>query len=539
MDKTIKINLGGTLFQIDEEAYKILRRYLQDINNRLKYTPGGAETIEDIESRIAEIFQSQGGTAGVISVDNVESMISVIGKPEEFDTGIETEQTHESYNRPDTHKKMYRNPDDSIISGVCGGLGTYLNMESVWVRLIFIIFTCFFGIGFFVYVALWIALPSADSDARKREMYGRDDYALVLQKRGKGYSPASTGGNYSGSMQRGSSVGNAFNEVFRAIGNVLFIIVRIFLIMTGIIFVLFGFFALVSFVMIFFFKYPGYFSTHSFGVNLFYLPDFLNYIVNPAIAPWILVLTFLVILLPLLAIIYWGVKMIFWFKAKDGIVSIAGLIIWVMCVAALSILLFNEGISFAETAKSVSQQVIEKAPADLYIVSGNKISDLQYDKEISFDEENYNVYFVNDNKGLYIGTGLDINTSDDHSIKVNIRKRSAGRSRIDATRKAEGLQYNYRFSRDTIFFDEYFTIPADTKWSFDDVSVTLDIPEGTRIHFDKTIENMFRRHNSGNDWIWGQDEDDNEYVRSGNGDNQWVMTDEGIRRISDKSERTK
>jgi len=67
MDKTIKINLGGILFHIDEEAYKILRRYLQDIDNRLKNTPGGAETLDDIESRIAEIFQGQGGTAGVIS----------------------------------------------------------------------------------------------------------------------------------------------------------------------------------------------------------------------------------------------------------------------------------------------------------------------------------------------------------------------------------------------------------------------------------------------------------------------------------------
>ncbi len=367
MDKTIKINLGGILFQIDEEAYKILRRYLQDIDNRLKNTPGGAETIDDIESRIAEIFQSQGGTAGVISKENVEAMIAIIGKPEDFDTSSEAAAEKATYSRSTaTRKKMYRNSDDSIISGVCGGIGAYLNIESVWVRLMFIIFTCFFGIGFFVYIALWIALPSANSDAQKREMYGRDDYSLALRKKETGNSVASTGSNSTGTLPGGSNVGNAFNEVFRAIGKVLFIIVRIFLIIVGISFVLFGFFTLVSFVMVFFFNYPGYFSTHSFGVNLFYLPDFLNYIVNPAIAPWILILTFLVILLPLLAIIYWGVKMIFWFKSSDGIVSIVALIIWVMSVAALSILLFNEGISFAETAKSVSEVVLEKSPEDLY-----------------------------------------------------------------------------------------------------------------------------------------------------------------------------
>lgn len=509
MDKTIKINLGGTLFQIDEEAYKILRRYLQDIDNRLKNTPGGAETIEDIESRIAEIFQSHGAAAAVISRENVEEMISIIGKPEDFDAGSETTETRKIYSHTPSSKKLYRNPDDMIISGVCGGLGAFLNIEAVWVRLLFIIFTCFFGIGLFVYVALWIALPSAQSG-----------------------DPAQTA-----LAPVGSGVGNAFNEVFRAIGKVLFIILRIFLILAGITFVLCGFLTLVSFIMVFFFQYPGYFSTHSFGVNLFYIPDFLNYIVNPALAPWILVLTFIVILMPLLALIYWGVKMIFWFKAKDGIFSLVGLVIWVVCVAALSLLLFNEGISYAETGKTVSEEVIERAPANLYILSDRKVADLHYDKDISFDEEDYNVYFIDDNKGLFIGSGLSINNSDDKSVRVNIRKRSTGRSRVDASRKAEDLLYNYKISGDTIFIDEYFTIPANTKWSFDDVRVNLYIPEGTEVHFDKTTENMFRRQHYYNDkWNWRLEGEDKEMVRSDSGDNRWIMTKDGIRR-TDNAER--
>ena len=147
----------------------------------------------------------------------------------------------------------------SIISGVCGGLGAFLNMEAVWVRLLFIIFTCFFGIGFFVYVALWIALPSAQSDPQKREMYGRDDFRQPVQKRELGYSLASGDSAHTTTGPAGSGVGNAFNEVFRAIGKVLFIILRIFLILIGISFVLCGFIALVSFVMVFFFQLPRIF----------------------------------------------------------------------------------------------------------------------------------------------------------------------------------------------------------------------------------------------------------------------------------------
>jgi hypothetical protein len=211
-----------------------------------------------------------------------------------------------------------------------------------------------------------------------------------------------------------------------------------------------------------------------------------------------------------------------------------------MCVAALSILLFNEGISYAETGKAVSEEVLGNAPSDLYIVAKHKVADLHFDKEISFDEEGYSVYFIDNNKGLFIGSGLNINNSDDKSVRLNVRKRSAGRSRIDATRKAEGLLYNYKISGDTLYMDEYFTVPAGNKWSFDDVKVNLYIPEGTTIHFDGTTENMFRRHyynHNGNGWEWNSDSEDKEYIKSGDENYSWIMTEEGLKRRPERSEK--
>jgi phage shock protein PspC (stress-responsive transcriptional regulator) len=528
MDKTIKINLAGNLFQIDEEAYRILRNYLQEIDARFRNVQGGAETIEDIESRIAEIFQSQNSLAGVISKENVEAMISIIGKPEDFDsTGEEREAHHYSPQR----KRMYRDPSDTIIGGVCAGIGAYLNIEPVWIRILFILFTFFFGIGFFVYVALWIALPSARSDAHKREMYA-DGYRSA----GSGSRPTSSAASfnapvYSNSNTGASGIGNAFNEVFRAIGKVCYIFVRIFLIIVGVSFVLTGFIAIVSFVMVFFFRYPGYFSTESYGVNLFYLPDFLNYIVNPAVAPWRLILSFIVIIMPLLALIYWGVKMIFWFKAKDGVFGLIGLVIWVISVAALSMILFNEGISFAETAKTVSQDIVTRAPDNLYIVSDHKVSDLHYDKEISVADEDYNIYLIDNNKDLYIGARLAIENSGDNSLKIDVRKRSAGRSKPDAMKKAEGLLYNYKISGDTLYLDEYFTIPAGSKWALDNVGINLFIPEGTVVHFDNITENMFYQYNN--------DKYDSDYENLKEGDKYWVMTENGLRKESDRFEKIK
>ena len=91
-------------------------------------------------------------------------MISIIGKPEDFDH-IEPELGAPVYTSE--KRRLYRNPDDFIISGVSGGLGAYLDTDPVLFRILFII-SAMFGIGLFVYVALWIALPVARTDSQKK-----------------------------------------------------------------------------------------------------------------------------------------------------------------------------------------------------------------------------------------------------------------------------------------------------------------------------------------------------------------------------------
>ena len=524
MDKTIKINLGGSLFQIDEEAYKILRRYLQDINDRLRNTQGGAETIEDIELRIAEIFNSQGAGAAIISRENVESMISIIGKPEDFEADGEPVNDQAARPRTAESKKLYRNPDDAILGGVCGGLAPFLNIEAVWIRLAFVIFTFFFFVGPLLYIALWIALPSAASDGQKKEMYGRNDFRSSFTNTSQS---AITGTR---TQPAGSGAGHAINEILRAIGKVLLIFVRIMLIITGIAFVIGGFAALVSYIALFFLNYPGYFPNHSGGVNLFYLPDFLSYIVNPAVAPWLLVLLSVIIILPLLAFIYWGVKMIFWFKARDGIISLLALVIWVVSLAAFSILLFNEGVGFTEMSGRVSEVVIEKAPHELYISADKKSANLSFDKEITFDRD-YTVFLKDATREIHVTTDIDINQSSDESLLIRVRKRATGKSKQDAKRNAEELIYNYRISSDTIFIDEYFSLPAGTRWSLNEVDLDILIPQGTTVHFDKTTQEMFSRQHESQDWNWRYS-DDYEYEYEGPDpvDNTWIMTDEGLER---------
>jgi phage shock protein PspC (stress-responsive transcriptional regulator) len=465
MDKTININLGGTLFQVDEEAFIMLRDYLQAINTRLGNLPGGPETVEDIENRIAEIFQSQRGTAGVITRQNVESMIAIIGKPEDFDLNDETEQQANPY-KSATAKRLFRNPDDSVISGVCGGLGAYFNIDPVLFRILFILFTLTFGVGLLIYIALWIAVPAATSTGRKREMYGKNYHAYA------------SGGNTQ------SGLSNGINEIFNAIGRVFFMIFRIFMIIFGILFVLTGFLLILSYVMVFVFKFPGAFSHEGLSFNISYFPEMMKYFVTPNVAPWITILATIVIILPLIGIIYWGVRMIFWFRVRDGYVNLAAFVIWVVAAASLSIILFSEGISFAERSTNTTVNMLSQNPDTLFVVTKNKIADIQYDEEFSIPDDNYSVFLVDSLRQICIKPTIVIKPTDDKTSKVEVKMSSSGRSKTEAGRRSESLAYNYSINKDTLYVDEYFSIPPGRKWSADEILISLDLRQNTVLYFD-------------------------------------------------------
>ncbi len=501
MDKTININLGGVLFSIDEAAYRILQDYLSSLDRRLRNMEGGAETLEDIESRIAEIFQSQKGLAGVISVENVNAMISIIGNPEDIGRDFSDSRPTEDAS---ARKRLYRNPDDRIIAGVASGIGINLNTDPVWIRLIFIITAFIGGLGFFVYVALWIALPMASDEHMLREMYGIG-YNASLNKARRRVKNAGVS----------SGAGHAINQVLRAVGKVIFIFFRIIFIATGIAFLIFGFMILVTFVMIFLFGFPGSFSTEIDSMNIGYIPDFLNYVITPNLVPWIKVLISAVVIIPLMAIIYGGIRLIFWFRVRDGFVWLTGLILWVASVSVLSVMMFSEGVSFAETGKTTNREFFTEKHDTLFLVTGKKLGDLQIDNEITIPDEEYCVYISDEKKEVYIKTYIDIVPAENDNGGVTVRKRSLGRTRIDASEKAEGLLYGCEIRGDSVILDEYFQIPPETKWSFDNVRATVQVPAGTIIHIDRTTEKMFRSGYDG-ETIYES------------GKRFWKMTDSGL-----------
>ena len=123
MKKNITINLFGSLYAIDEDAYELLNQYQNNMRRYFSRKEGGEEIAEDIERRIAELFDElKASGVEAITIEHVRDIISRIGNPEEMD-GVETETTadktdnapKESERKENVHKKLFRNPDDKML----------------------------------------------------------------------------------------------------------------------------------------------------------------------------------------------------------------------------------------------------------------------------------------------------------------------------------------------------------------------------------------------------------------------------------------
>jgi phage shock protein PspC (stress-responsive transcriptional regulator) len=171
MKITLSVNLGGYSFNIDEDAYSELKRYLKNLEIHFADEESSAEILSDIESRMSELFRAKlTSYKQVITIEDVNNAISVLGTPEDI-SDHEGTSARDKFSSPGYHR-MYRDTDHRMIGGVCSGMGAYWNMDPWIVRLIFVVVTMLGGLGLLVYLILYIVLPEAKTTTQKIEMKG-------------------------------------------------------------------------------------------------------------------------------------------------------------------------------------------------------------------------------------------------------------------------------------------------------------------------------------------------------------------------------
>lgn len=179
MKKTFNINLDGRVFTIDQDAYQLLDEYLQTLSHAFgKYD---TEIVADIEARISEVFSQQLAEGKiVISLKDVEAVITRIGHPEELIEEIEVQVPppyQPSFTSPipekRIEKRLYRDSSRGMIGGVCAGIAEYFNVDVTWVRLIAVTL-CFISLSTLAvaYLILWLILPDARTPYQRLQLTG-------------------------------------------------------------------------------------------------------------------------------------------------------------------------------------------------------------------------------------------------------------------------------------------------------------------------------------------------------------------------------
>ncbi len=178
MKKIININFQGRVIPIEETAYDLLKTYVDSLRRYFVNEDGRDEIINDIESRIAELFSERlKRGSSCITDEDVSAVIASIGRPEDFDqqdgesSSANTTESSRNYDQKYDQKqeqyswthatagkntRLFRNADDKIIAGVCSGLADSLRIDPVIMRILFVLF---FGVSFWIYVVLWIVVP--------------------------------------------------------------------------------------------------------------------------------------------------------------------------------------------------------------------------------------------------------------------------------------------------------------------------------------------------------------------------------------------
>lgn len=326
MNKTVTINIAGLFFHIDEDAYNKLSTYLEAIKNSLN-TEGKEEIISDIESRIAEIFSEKiDPKTGVISMNDVDNIIQIMGQPEDYrlDDENENENQKEQKTFNDNYtkrpRKLFRDGEKRVLGGVLSGFANYFNIDVVWIRILFILLIFVYGSSIIIYPILWLIIPKAKTVSDILEMKGEPVNISNIEKQVRE--------NFD---QLGNNIRNIDTQRFKDAGTKLSdIIIKLFGI--GCIFI--GTMGMIgSFIMLFVFNSITFSKLNNFPIEE---------IINLGYPTWAaLAAIFTAGFIPFLILFLVGLKCLYKNIKYVGLISILLGFIWASAVILMSVIMIE------------------------------------------------------------------------------------------------------------------------------------------------------------------------------------------------------
>ncbi|MDY0903550.1 PspC domain-containing protein [Pedobacter sp. CFBP9032] len=524
MEKTIIINIGNTIIHIEESAYDTLKAYLNEVKLYFANHADDLEIITDIENRIAELFteQMEAQKKQVVDAADVQHVIAQMGSVKDFDTIEENEEEpayQPGYQYQYAEKKLYRDMDDRVVAGVCSGIAHFVNTEAKWIRAAVLLMAFLGGFGILVYMILWIIMPKAKSRVEKMEMKGEPANLQGFQKNLDEELQAVK--ERLGEVNRhaqplfarlGIFIGEFFEWIARFLsgtGKVIFKIIA------GLI-IVFGAFCLLMLIL-------GTAAFQGFWDSSIY-DSFPFSIINDGNRGVILFSAFIVLFVPILALVLFSIRVAFNKQAINKTFSFALLIIWLAGVA-------TAGYQAAKISSEFKQHAELTQTVDLRTL---KTYVIDIDKSKYFSKEDSLAYHIdaNNKRQVVIDDFQNGPFVSPNNIRININKSETGISRLiqknesqgktfpSALQNAQNIDYTYLVKDSTIFFSPRFQLKKGSIWRNQEVRLDLEVPVGTRLILKDVAYDYIN-----NTWGWSCSEREND----NNNFSVWIMTEEGLK----------
>jgi len=187
MNKVTTINLSGRAFQVEEQAYEKLQKYLESARRKLADDPDQQEVMQDFEQALADKCEELlSKHKNVVTAAEVKKIIAAMGPVEVDENDTKTHETASEATSQAASKRLYLLKDGAIIGGVCNGLAAYFNIDVTIVRLLFVVLT-FVTSGFMVlvYLIMMLVVPEAVTPEQKAELRGERFTAQDVISRAK------------------------------------------------------------------------------------------------------------------------------------------------------------------------------------------------------------------------------------------------------------------------------------------------------------------------------------------------------------------
>jgi phage shock protein PspC (stress-responsive transcriptional regulator) len=479
MNKTFNINLGGYPFSIDEDAYDYVRRYLASIRQHFSASEGCEEILYDIEVRMAELFQEHLGTRQIIGMKEVDEVIAIMGKPEDFgaepivDNASAFARQRGGSGRIQTGKRLFRNPDDKKLAGVCSGIAAYFGVEDpLWIRLLFIALL-FTGFGVISYLILWILVPEASTTADKLAMRGEpatiENIAKAVEEEfnelGERINEWGSDSGKKKSDEAASGIKGFLSNAVNFIGQISGVIITLIVALIKILGIFIGAVIILVLLALIIALIAAASVALPFIGTFAAVDGFSSYI--------LLVSGFLLIGIPLFAVILTGIRLVSRYRPARITYTIMG-IVWVVAIISASYFATSSVREYTARATETSTSVH-------YIQSPEIIINVP-DEYGDFSGVHFGDVIINEGDSIIIrNVSFQVMPSQDSLIYIEKTLSSRGKNKNAARESLRDISHNVKVVGNEISLSEYLSIPEEGRFRNQGVEYIIKIPASKNV----------------------------------------------------------